>query len=156
VDGPEQRDKDFVVGALGGFACGKAGAQFFAGDAFATIGLGDALFESEDNLGAAGGEVLFLGFEEIEGVGEEVGRLAEGSAVKLALDSLFGGGVWRDDHEGIIGLRCGEAKQAGGRPQGWEFIIPFPAITLPASRIPTMRVERRRRYTSCSDEGRPW
>lgn len=97
-------------------ACVEAGAQFFAGDTFATVGLGYALLEAGDDVGAADGEVLFLGFDKIEGEGEKVGRLAECSAIKLALDSLFGGGVWRDDHEEIIGLRFGEGKDSDYQP----------------------------------------
>ena len=94
----------------------EAGAQLFAGDAFAAVSLGDALFESGDDAGAAGGEVLLLSFEEIEGVGEELRRLGVRAAGELALEALFGGGIWRDDHEEIIGLRFGEGKDSDYQP----------------------------------------
>jgi hypothetical protein len=94
----------------------EEGTRLFRGVAFASCLFGEALVE----VGADGvlvtEEPVFhdiLSFDEIEGVGEEVGRAAEGSAVKLALDSLFGGGVWRDDHGGIIGLGLGGGKLLG-------------------------------------------
>ena len=52
-----------------------------------------------------------LGLDEVEGVGEQLGRLAEGPSIELALDALFGGGVEGDGH----GMSIRRARSGGKR-----------------------------------------
>jgi hypothetical protein len=52
-----------------------------------------------------------FGLDEIEGVGEQFNRFAEGPAVDLALDSLFDGGVEGDGHGMSIRRERGGGKR---------------------------------------------
>lgn len=94
---------------LVGAASGHAGAELFFGVAFATVGLGAALCETREQCSVARVEFCF-GLDEIEGVGEQLGGFAEGAAVELALDSLFGGGVEGDGHGTSI-----DRERSGGK-----------------------------------------
>ena len=98
-----------------GAAFGHAGAKLFFGIAFAAVGLGAALFKTGDPCCAARVEFC-LGLNQIEGVGEQLGRLAESPAVKLALDSLFEVGVEGDGHGMSIGRERGGGKRLVVRP----------------------------------------
>jgi len=99
---------------LVGAAFGHAGAKLLFGVAFAAVSLGAALFNPGDPCCAARVEFR-LGLNEIEGVGEQLGRFAEGSALDLALDSLFDGGVEGDGHGMSI------RRERGG---GKRFLLP--------------------------------
>jgi len=93
-----------------GAAFGHADAEFFFGVPFATVGLSAALCETREQCSVARVEFR-LGLDQIEGVGEQFSRFAEGAAVELALDSLFGGGVEGDDHGMSIGRERGGGKR---------------------------------------------
>jgi hypothetical protein len=95
---------------LVGAAFGHADAEFFFGVPFATVGLSAALCETREQCSVARVE-FSLGLDQIEGVGEQLSRFAEGAAVELALDSLFGGGVEGDGHGMSIGRERGGGKR---------------------------------------------
>ena len=96
-----------------GAAFCHAGAKRFFGVAFATVGLGAALCKTGEQCSVARVEFCF-GLDEIEGVGEQLGRFAEGTAVELALDSQFDGGVEGDGHGmSIRRERCGGKRDLG-------------------------------------------
>ncbi len=100
---------------LVGTAFGHAGAELFFGVAFPSVGLGAALCKTREQCSVARVEFRF-GLDEIEGVGEEFSRFAEGAAVELALDSLFGGGVEGDGHGRSIRRERGGGKRDVGHP----------------------------------------
>ena len=92
---------------------GEEGAGFFERIAFAASHLVECFIEiGVDCFFVAGKPVLLhcLGLNEIEGVSEQLGRLAEGPAVKLALDSLFDGCVESDGHGMSIGRGPGRRR----------------------------------------------
>jgi hypothetical protein len=93
----------FFKGRLAGV---EARAQLFATDALAAFALGDAFVQAGEEPFTADGPVFSLGFEQIEGPGYDLRGLGVRAELKLALDSLFGSGVGRDDHGGIIGLEA--------------------------------------------------
>jgi hypothetical protein len=73
----------------------------FGGVGFATLGLGEAEVEVLVEGVAIAEEPVFcggFGFEQIEGVGEEVGGFVEAAAVEFTLDAGFGGGVEGQAH----------------------------------------------------------
>ena len=101
-----------------GAAFGHAGAEFFLVVALAAVGLGTALFKPGDLCRAA--RVDFsLGLNQIEGVGEQLGRFAEGPALDLALDSLLDGVVEGDSHGMSIRRERGGGKQFLRHPAGF-------------------------------------
>jgi len=75
-----------------------------AGDAFAAIDLGHALSEPLVEGGLADFEPLLLRFEEVEGLGDDLGGGGVVAAVEFALDALFGCGIEGDRHGGSIPL----------------------------------------------------
>jgi hypothetical protein len=80
---------------------GEEGAGLLGRVALAASCLGEGAVQAcVDGLFIAEKPVLMhcLSLDEIEGVGEQFGRFAEGPAVELALDALFGGGVEGDGH----------------------------------------------------------
>jgi len=101
---------------------GEHGFRLFRGVAFASFLRGEALIERDVDGLAVAEEPVVLRFNEIEGVGEKFGRLAESSAIELALDAVFKGGIERDGHGGIVtlGLGWGESRVAPGRRGGVE------------------------------------
>jgi hypothetical protein len=75
---------------------GEEGTGFFGRVALAAGCLGEAFVEVSVDGFLVAEKPVFLhcfGLNEIEGMGEQFCRFAEGSAVELALDSLFDGGV---------------------------------------------------------------
>ena len=79
----------------------EEGAGFFRRVAFAAGCLGEAFVEiGVDGFLVADKPVFLhcLCLDQVEGVGEQLGRLAEGPVVELALDSLFEVGVESDGH----------------------------------------------------------
>lgn len=84
---------------------GEQGAGLFRRVAFAARRLAkSAIKVGVDGLAIALKPALLSGFrcDEIERVGEQLSRLAEGAAVELALDALFQSGVEGQDHEASI------------------------------------------------------
>jgi len=100
---------------LVGTAFGHAGAELFFGVAFPSVGLGAALCKTREQCSVARVEFCF-GLDEIEGVGEQLGGFAEGTAVELALDSLFDGGIEGDSHGMSIRRERGGGKRDLGHP----------------------------------------
>jgi hypothetical protein len=95
---------------LAGAKFGHPGAMFFLGVALAAVSLGAALFKPGDPFRATLVEFC-LRLDKIEGVGEQFGWLAEGSAVELLLDPLFDGGIEGDGHGMSIRLERGGGKR---------------------------------------------
>jgi hypothetical protein len=92
---------------------GKESAGFLGRVPFAAGCLGEAFVEiSVDSFFVAEKPVFLQCFRlnEVEGMSEEFGRLAEGSAVELALDSLLDSGVEGDDHGTSIGQAAARRK----------------------------------------------
>ena len=80
---------------------GEEGAGLFGRVALAASGLGKgAVKAGVDGFFVAEKPVLLhcLSLDQIEGVGEQLSRFAEGPAVELTLNSLFGGAVEGDSH----------------------------------------------------------
>ena len=105
------RRRERLVGA----AFCHTDAELFFGIPFATVGLGAALCKTREQCSVARVEFR-LGLDEIEGVGEQLSRLAEGPAVELALDSLFDGGIEGDSHGMSIRRERGGGKRDLGHP----------------------------------------
>lgn len=85
---------------------GKQGARFLRRIPFAAGRLGEAFVEiGVDGFFVAEQPVFLgrLGLNQVESVREQIGRLAEGAAVELFLDSLLDGGVEGDSHGISIG-----------------------------------------------------
>ena len=85
----------------GSLAFGEESAGFFGGVGFAALGLSEAYVEALiDGVTVAEQPVLccFFGFEEVERVGDDFGRLAEAATVEFAPDAGFGGGIEGQTH----------------------------------------------------------
>jgi hypothetical protein len=106
---------------MGGAAGGHAGAELCLVEDFAAFALGDALFEVGVESGAAGEGVFALGFDEVEGVGDEVGGFAITADGELLLEELFGGG--------IEGERHGESIPLAGVVGGPDFVGEMGTLT---------------------------
>jgi hypothetical protein len=79
----------------------------FGGVGFATFGLGEADVQALVDAVAIAEQPIFcggFGFQEIKGVGEELGGFAEAAAVEFTLDAGFGGGVEGQAHGESISL----------------------------------------------------
>ena len=87
---------------------GEEGAGLLGRMALAADCLGEGAVQAGvDGFFVAEEPVLMycLSLDEVEGVGEQLGRFAEGPSVNLALDALFGGGVEGDGHGMSINRR---------------------------------------------------
>jgi len=92
---------------------GEEGAGLLGRVALAASCLGEGAVQvGVDGFFVAEKPVLLsgLGLDEIEGMGEQLSRLAEGPAIELALDALFGGGVEGDGHGLSIRRERGRGK----------------------------------------------
>lgn len=87
-----------------GAAVGEKRTGFGRREGDALLCLGEALPEAGVDTGAVLEEPVFLGLEEVEGAGDDVGGLTVVAAVNLALDALLSFGVERNVHGGNIAL----------------------------------------------------
>jgi hypothetical protein len=106
-----QRRSELAIASCGlansfGLTLSEDGFGFFRGVALATFSGGDAFGESlADVVVVLKEPVAFgLGFEEVEGVVEEVVGSGVGAAGRLALDALFGGGREGERHGRSLSL----------------------------------------------------
>jgi hypothetical protein len=92
---------------------GEEGTGFFGRVALAAGCLGEGAVKVRvDGFFVAKKPVFLycLGLDEIEGVGEQLGGFAEGSAVELLLDALFDGWIEGDSHRMSIRRESGGGK----------------------------------------------
>lgn len=80
----------------------EEGLRFIQGIALASFGFSEAEVEAVVNGVAVTQEPVFLGFEEVEGVGDDLGGVVEVASVEFTLDALFGLGVEGEVHGGSI------------------------------------------------------
>lgn len=71
----------------------EEGLRFIQGVALASFGFGEAEIEAVVDGFAVTQEPVFLGFEEVEGAGDDFGGVVEVAPVEFTLDALFGAGV---------------------------------------------------------------
>jgi hypothetical protein len=86
----------------GGLALGEDGAELGGGVALSGFGLGGGLFEALGDGCLVSLEPFCLGFEEHEGAGDDLSRVAVVAEFDLALDALFGYGIEGEVHVGSI------------------------------------------------------
>lgn len=97
---------------------------------FASLGLGEALFEVLGDDLLVQEQPFFFGFEEIEGSTDDLRRLGEVAEVDFTLDALFGGGIEGEIHGESIARR--EQSDLVRRPifQTRDIGLPADATTL--------------------------
>ena len=74
------------------------GEDFVGSMDFASLGLGEALFEVFGDGLLVHEQPFFFGFQEIEGSTDDLRRLGKVAEVDFTLDALFGGGIEGEIH----------------------------------------------------------